>query len=163
MSQIVTSEDFKKVMSHLVSGVVVVTTKNNNSDFFGLTVSSFTSVSLDPPLVLFCISKRSNSITPITESKKFAVSILSENQEEISRKFANSSINKFKDTDYTIGNISHCPLITGASCFLECSLYSKYEAGDHYIIIGTVEKIQVSNENPPLAYYKRNYRKIRLI
>ncbi|MBP7190062.1 MAG: flavin reductase family protein [Rickettsiaceae bacterium] len=146
-------------MSHLVSGVVVVTTKNNESDFFGLTVSSFTSVSLDPHLVLFCLNKLSHSLSPILESGKFAVSILAEKQKSISQKFSNSTINKFKDTDYFLGKVSGCPMIAGANCFVECSLYQKYEAGDHYIIIGQVENIEIVKEPcHPLAYYKRHYR-----
>ena len=156
----ISSEYFKKIMSHFISGVTIISTKDHEGKFFGLTASSFASLSLDPPLILFCLSSSSKSLLPIETSKTFAVSILSEDQADISDHFAKHKIDKFTDIDYDLGSFSSCPLITGANCWIECSLYANYDGGDHRIIVGKVENLITGAEKGPLAYYNRDYRKI---
>lgn len=153
-------EYFKSALHNLVSSVTVISTSGSNGQLRGLTASSVTSVSLTPPLILFCLDSRSRSLNSIQTSKKFAISLLSEGQEDIARNFANSNINKFADTNYTIGEFSSCPLISGANYWIECSLYADYDGGDHRIIVGKVENLIAGKQKGPLAYYNRDYRKI---
>lgn len=153
-------EDFKESMRNLVSGVTIISSKGSDDKFHGLTASSLTSVSLTPPLILFCLNSKSHSISAIQTSKKFAISLLVEGQEAIARNFASSNIDKFSTTDYTIGEFSSCPLIMNANYWIECSLYAEHDGGDHRIIVGKVENLIAGKKSSPLAYYNRNYRKI---
>lgn len=155
----INSDLFKAAMSNLVSGVSIVCTKDNNN-FFGLTISSLTSLSLNPHLLLFCIKSNSLTLSALRSSKTFSVNILNEDQEDISRLFASSSKNKFDGLNFSIGKISECPILNDANSIIECSLYKEYEGGDHHIIIGLVENIILDSNKLPLAYYKRDYRKI---
>lgn len=153
-------EYFKEAMRNLVSGVTVISTRGDDGQLLGLTASSLTSVSLTPPLILFCLNSKSHSLNPIQTGKKFAISLLSEEQEDIARHFASSNINKFAEIDYTIGEFSFCPLINGANFWIECHLHADHDGGDHRIIIGKVENLIAGKQKRPLAYYNRDYRKL---
>lgn len=153
-------EYFMEIMSRFVSGVTIISTQDHEGKFFGLTASSFTSLSLDPPLILFCLNSAAKSLEPLLKSKKFAISILAEDQKDISNHFATHKTDKFSNIDYSIGPFSSCPLITGANCLIECSLYANYDGGDHRIIVGKVENLIMGASKGPLAYYNRDYRKI---
>lgn len=151
--------DFKATMRHTAAGVVVISTIDSN-EMFGFTANSFTSLSLSPPMVLFCISNNSRSLRAFHRSGKFAVSVLSSNQSEISRNFATCGINKFAEVNYTIGDKSQCPLINDAVCWFECIIKHEYDGGDHTIIIGEVEISQINNDCDPLIYHSGSYHKI---
>jgi 3-hydroxy-9,10-secoandrosta-1,3,5(10)-triene-9,17-dione monooxygenase reductase component len=153
----VSEQDFKSAMRCLVTSVTVLSTANIQGELFGLTVNSFASVSLNPPLVLFCITYKSSSLQAIRSSGTFAINILNHSQESISRHFASSGQEKFAIINYEIGSISGAPLISDANCWIECSLEKEYEGGDHAIILGRVKKVTVNNDSRPLAYYNGNY------
>ncbi|XVN43094.1 MAG: flavin reductase family protein [Candidatus Rickettsia vulgarisii] len=156
----VNSEQFKRALGHLPTGVTVIAT-NYNSKLYGLTVSSFTSVSLQPSLVLFCIDQNSSSVEAFSNNKFFAVSILADNQIDISEHFAKPQFDKFIDIEYHIGKDSNCPLIDGAVCYIECKKFNQYNAGDHIIVIGEVMNTIVDDSNKPLAYCLREYRELK--
>ncbi len=153
-------EYFKEAMSNLVSSVTAISSNGSDGQLHGLTASSVASVSLTPPLILFCLNSKSHSLSSIQTSKKFAISLLSEGQEDIARNFASSNLDKFATINYTIGEFSACPLIAGANFWIECSLYADYNGGDHRIIVGKVENLIAGTQKRPLAYYNRDYRKI---
>lgn len=155
----VSATDFRATMRHTASGVVVISTVDSG-EMFGFTANSFTSLSLTPPSVLFCLSNSSRSLSALHQSGKFGVSILSEEQENISKNFATLGIDKFANIDYLIGSESGCPLIKKAICWLECSVKHEYDGGDHRIIVGLVEAVQVNNNSDPLVYYSGNYHNI---
>lgn len=160
MARKVNSQQFKEALGHLPTGVTVVTTGYNDK-LYGLTVSSFTSVSLEPPLVLFCIDKDSSSIAAFYNSEFFAVSILADNQIDISRHFSKSQFDKFINIEYHIGSNSNCPLINRAVCHIECKKFNQYKVGDHLVIIGEVINTAVDDTNKPLVHCLRKYRELK--
>lgn len=154
------SQRFKESLSRLPTGVSIITTQYQNK-LYGFTANSFTSVSLNPPLVSFCLDKSAKSMTAFRCSKIFAVSILAENQESLSRHFAKGSDHKFLSVDYQIGQLSKCPLINGAICWIECEITYQHEGGDHIIFIGEVKVSTINNNSNPLVYFAHQYRQIK--
>jgi flavin reductase (DIM6/NTAB) family NADH-FMN oxidoreductase RutF len=156
----VDDQKFKEALGQLPTGISIIATKFDNH-LFGLTVNSFTSVSLHPPLVSFCLNKNSSSAKAFNSNNSFAVSILAENQANLSKHFASSNYNKFANIQYIIGESSDCPLIAGAICWLECNKLHKYEVGDHIVFVGEVVTAKINNDLKPLIYYARNYWQLR--
>ena len=139
------------------TGVTVVSTVNGSGEFFGLTANSFTSLSLDPPLVLFCLDYKALSFDAFRETSNFVVNVLGEDQEELSAHFARSSVDKWNGVDYEIGKTG-CPVLPDSIAVLECLTVARHEGGDHLIIIGQVERIRYDeSETKPLLYYKGRY------
>ena len=149
------ADDFRKVLGHFASGVTVITTCDIDARPTGLTASAFTSVSLDPPLVLICVDHKSQSHPTIRERGCFAVNILSADQQAISRKFASSRLDKFDGVPHSISDLK-LPLITGAIAQLECTTVSVHVEGDHTIFVGRVERAQV-DAGEPLLYFRGQY------
>ena len=147
---------FKAAMSHFASGVTVVTTEHDGKPY-GLTVASFASLSLHPPLVLVCIEKSVKSHDAIAAAQKFGVSILARNQEAVSGQFASKKVeDKFAGVAMHRGELG-VPLIDGAICTLECRVHQQLPGGDHSVFIGEVVDAQTS-EGAPLVYYRSGYR-----
>jgi 4-nitrophenol 2-monooxygenase / 4-nitrocatechol 4-monooxygenase, reductase component len=148
---------FKLAMSHFASGVTIVTTEHDGKPY-GLTVASFASLSLHPPLVLVCIEKSVKSHDALSASKKFGVSILAAEQIEISNRFASKLDDKFAGIATARGDLG-VPLIDGALCALECRIREQLPGGDHTIFIGEVVNAEV-REGAPLVYFRSGYRQI---
>ncbi|HKR63522.1 MAG TPA: flavin reductase family protein [Thermoanaerobaculia bacterium] len=148
---------FKAAMSHFASGVTIVTTEHAGTAY-GMTVASFASLSLHPPLVLVCIEKNVKSHDAIAAAGKFGVSILSDAQKEVSGRFASKSDDKFNGVPIRQGGLG-VPLIDGAICTLECNVYAKLPGGDHTIFVGEVADAQMS-DGAPLVYYRSGYREL---
>jgi 4-nitrophenol 2-monooxygenase / 4-nitrocatechol 4-monooxygenase, reductase component len=148
---------FKLAMSHFASGVTVVTTEHDGKPY-GLTVASFASLSLHPPLVLVCIEKSVKSHDALASSKKFGVSILGAEQGDISNRFASKLDDKFSGIATTRGDLG-VPLIDGALCAIECRVREQLPGGDHTIFIGEVVNAEV-REGAPLVYFRSGYRQI---
>ncbi|HYP27159.1 MAG TPA: flavin reductase family protein [Blastocatellia bacterium] len=151
----VDKEEFRRALGHFASGVTVVTSRVQDDKPHGITVSAFTSVSLVPPLILVCIDKRASLHDHLTEGSYFAVNILAEDQELISRRFASKEEDRFEGIGFTYG-VSGAPLLTGALATIECRLVHAYPGGDHSIFVGEVEATSV-NEGKPLAYFRGGY------
>lgn len=154
----ISPEEFRHALSKFASGVTVVTTKDKEGNLHGITVSAFCSVSLEPPLILVCIDKKTASHYAFGESKVFAVNILRDEQINHSNQFASPLIDKFEKIEYGEG-IEGIPVLKNALVNLECRLIDSHETGDHSIFIGQVETAIV-NEGNPLLYYHGNYRAI---
>jgi flavin reductase (DIM6/NTAB) family NADH-FMN oxidoreductase RutF len=148
---------FKEAMSRFASGVTVVTTEHEGA-LYGMTVASFASLSLRPPLVLVCIEKSVKTHDAISGTGRFGVSILASTQADVSGKFASKAEDKFSGVSIVRGE-NGLPLIDGAICTLECRVQEQFPGGDHSIYVGEVLDAKTS-EGAPLVYYRSAYREI---
>lgn len=153
-------EEFKASVGKYPTGVTIISTKYQNS-LYGFTANSFTSVSLSPSLISFCLNRTSGSIEAFKNSNNFGVSILAFDQSELSTHFASRIKDKFKDVEHYIGLLSDCPLIIDAVCWIECSKYQQIECGDHYIFIGEVKGTKILNNKSPLIYFSKAYKEMK--
>lgn len=154
----VDSADFRRALGQFAAGVTVVTTRDAKGRSLGLTVTAFSSVSLDPPLVLVCVDHRSEAHVGFRDAGLFGVSILAEGQQELSKRFAAGGAAKFKGLELPAGQTG-VPLIPGAVAHLECRVKATHEAGDHRIYVGEVLAVNVT-PGRPLLYHDRDYRKL---
>lgn len=147
----------KEVMRVYPQGVTVVTTQGDDGPK-GITVSSFTSVSLSPPLVMISISKGSALYEAFAEAEKFAVNFLADDQKSVSDRFAGRSgpNERFEGTKFKAGSTGS-PLIQGARAVIECATWKVYEGGDHTMIVGEVVAAGSLNSKRPLVYYLQQY------
>jgi len=153
---VISADEFRQVLGHFATGVTVITVRDPDGRPTGLTASAFTSVSLDPPLILVCVDHKSQSYPALIVSKTFAVNILSLDQEAVSRRFATTKIeNKFEGVPFTLSPLG-LPLIDSALAQLECATVNIHPEGDHSIFIGRVERSQ-SAAGAPLVYYRGRY------
>lgn len=125
----------------------------------GFTASAFASVSLDPPLVLICVDHKSQTFPHMLESGRFAINILHQQHEELSRRFASSRLDKFDGVAFRMGTLG-VPLIGQALGSLECRTVNAHVEGDHTIFVGRVESVHVG-EGEPLVYYRGRYHRLR--
>lgn len=153
----VTEQSFKDALSRFATGVCIVTTVGRDGAHDGLTVSSFTSVSLDPPLVLFCLGRKTDALIDEAEGGRFAINVLAEDQEEASETFASQKPDKFDRVAYAVGE-NGCPVIRGALAVLECVVAAIHDGGDHRIVVGRVERLRVLGGKPLLRYRGRYLR-----
>ena len=149
---------FRLAMSHFASGVTVVTTEHDGRPY-GMTVASFASLSLRPPLVLICIEKSVKTHDAIVAAGKFGVSMLSNKQADISSRFASKSDDKFSGIETDRGELG-IPLIAGALTTLECEVRDQLPGGDHTIFVGEVVE-SVTREGIPLLYFRSGYREMQ--
>lgn len=138
-----------------MTGVTIVTTTGPSGEPVGLTANSFTSVSIDPPLLLVCISRRSQSLSSIQRSGGFAVNILAENQRELSTRFARRAGDRFEGVNWRPGPVGG-PILDGVCGWFDCRLHDQLAAGDHVIFIGRVEGFDHTRQHP-LGYARGDY------
>lgn len=152
---------FRSVMSCFATGVTIVTTKHHH-EYYGLTVNSFASVSLDPFLILINIEKRSFTHEKILHSQSFAVNILTGKQKELSKRFARiEEINKFTGLDL-FETRTGAPIIQGSFAYLDAHVQKIIDGGDHSMFLGEVIDIGILNEHAtPLLYFRGNYTQLR--
>lgn len=155
----VSPADFRRAMSTFATGVTVITLASEDG-VHGMTANAFTSVSLDPQLVLVCVNRQARTHAHLHEKKRFGVNILSEEQQEISDHYARADRHDSL-TDLTGARFDFTqhgtPVLHGALAYLECRLHSVQEAGDHSIFIAEVEDVVV-REGRPLLYFSSGYR-----
>ena len=147
--------NLRNAFGSFLTGVTVITTLDKNGSPRGFTANSFTSVSLDPPMLLICLAKSANSFSAFKECDHFSVNVLGEGQREISGLFASKLKDKFKIAEWYSG-FADIPLISGAIASFVCIRENLVEAGDHIVLIGQV-KDYTSNSGAPLGYFKGNY------
>ena len=141
---------FRKALSCFPTGVAVATTVSANGQPRGLTISSFNSVSMNPPLILWSIGLEAACVEDFRQADRFAINILSATQVDISRKFAAAQEDRFATIDWSLSAFG-LPLIHGISASLECQIWARYPGGDHEIIVGEVCHL-IGNEKTPLLY-----------
>ncbi len=142
---------FRRALGQFPSGVTVVTTRDGSGRPHGLTVSAFCSVSLHPPLVLVCIDHRSEANAGMRESGLFAVSVLAEDQEDVSRRFAAHGRAKVESFPFVEGKHG-VPLVPGALAHVECRVRSFHDEGDHAVWVGEVRALAVHPGRPLLHH-----------
>jgi flavin reductase (DIM6/NTAB) family NADH-FMN oxidoreductase RutF len=150
-SRLVDQERFRSVMSRFASGVSIITTRNAGVDY-GLTASAVTSLSLDPPMLLICLNKASNTRDAIAEVQAFAVNILREDQSELARRFATSQPGKFEGQNISYGELG-VPLLDNMLATMECRVVEIVSGGTHSIFLAEVQTAQATAEMP-LAYFR---------
>jgi flavin reductase (DIM6/NTAB) family NADH-FMN oxidoreductase RutF len=152
------AREFRDAMGCFATGITVVTARSENGENVGCTANSFSSVSLDPPLVLWAIAKNANSYDAFIAASHFAIHVLHAGQEDMSRLFATKDIDKFTEISWTESS-SGVPLLDEYSVRFECTTEHLYDGGDHVIIVGRVHAM----DNPdaePLGFYRGKYAKI---
>ena len=154
------AREIRNVMGHFATGVTVITTKDTTGKPFGLTVNSFTSLSLNPPLVVVCVDKTVDCYSCFDESKVFAVNVLNEDQEELSRRFATKGIEKFAGIQWHMGE-NGSPLLDGVIGAIECKVTQSYEGGDHTIFLGEILTATAKGDRP-LLFFKGRYTRLPL-
>jgi flavin reductase (DIM6/NTAB) family NADH-FMN oxidoreductase RutF len=165
MSSKVDSASFRQIMGCFATGIAVATARNGSLGPFGLTINSLTSVSLEPPLLLFCLDKSAQLHDAFCRSKFFAVNMLAEGQENISRHFAdrhhhaapkNMWAKKQKE-----GPQKDCPILRGTLGWALCRKYALYKGGDHTIFVGEVVGLHKrAGTKEPLLYFHGRYREM---
>jgi flavin reductase (DIM6/NTAB) family NADH-FMN oxidoreductase RutF len=128
-----------------MTGVTVITTHDQQNNFFGFTANSFTSVSLEPPLVLVCIDNNSENIKAYINGAGFAVNVLSAHQQDLSKRFSTPTKDRFADLNWTKSDSGH-PIIDGVAAYFDCTLNQTIKAGDHTIMIGGVQSCWTSRQ-----------------
>jgi len=150
--------ELRRIMGHFATGVTVITTRDESGRPFGLTANAVTSVSLTPPLILVCVDKTADTYPYFDRSKVFAVNILSDAQEGVSRRFATTGIEKFEGIGYHRTETG-CAVLDDAVGHMDCRIVDSYDAGDHTIYMGEVLSAD-ANDVPPLLFYRGGYRKL---
>jgi len=149
---------FRRALGQFATGVTVVTTRDAAGHPLGLTVSAFCSLSLHPPLVLVCIDHRSEANAGMRESGLFAVSVLAEGQEDVSRRFAAPGRSKTEGFPFAPGK-QGLPLVPGALAHVECRVRSFHDEGDHAVWVGEVRSL-AAHPGRPLVYHAGSYRSL---
>lgn len=155
------SNRLRAIMRKWASGVSLVTTRHGDR-IHGMTVSSFASLSLDPPLVLVSLERTTRTHQMVTESETFAVAILAADQRELSDRFAGltpDDMDRFEDVDYTAA-ASGSPIPEGCLAFMECRVTAIHDAGTHSVFIGEVLTGEVLRDGTPLLYFNQSYRQV---
>ncbi|MBS4754035.1 flavin reductase family protein [Nocardioides sp. zg-ZUI104] len=152
---------FRDVLGCFASGITVITSTSGGEPV-GMTCQSFSSVSLDPPLVTFIPARSSRAWSQIQRSGRFCVNVLAADQEHVSAQMASKGVDKFAGIDWTPAEVTGAPVITGTLAHLDCTIHAVYEGGDHYIVVGKVEHLAAHPDDAPvtepLLYYRGRYR-----
>jgi len=150
--------ELRRAMGHFATGVTVITTRNEQGQPFGLTANAVSSLSLNPPLILICVDKGADTYPYFARSGVFAVNILSEPQEAVSRRFATTGIEKFEGMGYHKNQMG-CAILDDTVGHLDCRIVNSFDAGDHTIYVGEVDAVELT-EDPPLLFFRGGYRKL---
>jgi len=148
-------EDFRLVLGQFVTGVTIITAMDGDEPA-GVAANSFTSVSIDPPLVLFCVGRTSTTWPRIEAARRFAVNILGEHQEELSRLFATKGADRFGRVDWHVG-VGGSPVLHDVLAYLDCEFWAEYDGGDHIIVVGRVLDLGVTHDAGPLVFFRGEY------
>ena len=149
-------DELRQALGRFVTGVTIVTCRDETGAPVGLTANSFNALSLDPPLVLWSLRQASSTIDAFTRASHFAVNVLAADQVDLSRRFARPSSAKFDAGDWSDGQ-GGAPLLAGCVAVFECRRRSHHAAGDHVLFIGEVERIG-GTASTPLVYHGGHYR-----
>jgi len=150
---------FRTVLGHFCSGIAVITAMSAGTPV-GMTCQSFTSVSLDPPLVLFCATKTSASWAGIREAGHFCANVLGADQEELSRVFSSKAEDKFAGTGWHAG-ASGAPVLDGVLATIDCTITTIHDGGDHDIVVGRVLELN-GDSGGPLLFFRGGYGRLGL-
>lgn len=142
---------FRKALSQFATGVTIITTRLPDGRFLGLTASSFNSVSLDPPLVLWSLAQGASSLPVFTGNSHYVINVLAGDQARLAERFAQRIDNRFEGVEFDFSHTG-LPILKGVSAWFECHNRSRYPEGDHVIFVGEVERCDVL-ARPPLVFH----------
>lgn len=145
----------RTVLGHFPSGVTIVTGMRDDGPA-GFTCQSFSSLSLEPPLVLVLPGRNSTSWPRIEETGRFCVNVLAQDQGELSTTFAQSGADKFAGVSWTRSGLG-LPILEGATAWIDCTLHAVHEGGDHLIVVGAVQGLAAGTGSPPLVFHRGGY------
>ena len=145
----------RTVLGHFPSGVTIVTGMRSEGPA-GFTCQSFSSLSLDPPLIVVLPSRSSTSWPPIRDTGRFCVNVLAADQGELSTQFARSGADKFAGVSWTPSGLGS-PILSGATAWVDCTLHAVHEGGDHLIVVGAVHDLAAHTGSPPLVFHRGSY------
>jgi len=149
---------FRRACAQFATGIAVVTILDRAGVPHGMTVNSFTSVSLDPALVLICIDDRAAILPQLLAAESLAINVLAEHQSDLSSRFARKTEDRFEQLDWTMGELGS-PVLAGMLAVFECTLVQSVEAGDHHVLIAAVQFIHW-HEGRPLLYFNSRYQSL---
>jgi 3-hydroxy-9,10-secoandrosta-1,3,5(10)-triene-9,17-dione monooxygenase reductase component len=150
----ITGEAFRRVLGHLPTGVTVITT-NGVDGPVGMAANSVTSVSLEPPLVLFCPATSSTTWPSIREVGAFCINIMAGHHEELTRRFSLKGVDRFAGIVYDEGPCG--PILEDAVGWIDCVIREEHEAGDHTIVVASVSRIEAAPDSSPLVFFRGVY------
>lgn len=150
------ARDFRRALSQFPTGVTVITALDKQGEPVGVTASSFNSVSMDPPLILWSIDKGAYSLETFQETEFFAVNVLNRDQVETSNRFASRGEDKFSGIDYSAGQ-GGAPVLADYAAQFECKTWAVYEGGDHLILVGEVVGYRYNDAQSPLVFARGSY------
>ena len=150
------AEDFRAALALFATGVTIVTARTSTGDPIGLTANSFNSVSIDPPLVLWSLSRQAGSMPAFARGSHYAINILAADQRPLAERFASKDLDRFDGVSFRPGR-SGVPLLDGAAAAFECFNRSRYEEGDHVIFVGEVEACVGRPGAQPLIFHGGRY------
>jgi 3-hydroxy-9,10-secoandrosta-1,3,5(10)-triene-9,17-dione monooxygenase reductase component len=149
------SATYRTVLGHFATGVTIVTALDGDEPV-GMACNSFTSVSLDPPLVLWCAAKSSATWPRMQGAQNFAVNVLDEDGEAMSRVFATKGVDRFEAVTHHRG-ATGAPILADALAYIDCVTEAEHDAGDHVIVVGRVVELGYATEGKPLLFYRGGY------
>jgi flavin reductase (DIM6/NTAB) family NADH-FMN oxidoreductase RutF len=149
----------RDAMGCFATGVTIITAHTADGKPIGLTANSFTSVSLDPPLLLVCIANNAGSAETLRSAEHFAVNVLQIGQQPVSNLFAGKSEDRFAGTRWEVGEYG-APILPSSLGIFECKRHTLHEAGDHFLLVGQVEKASFEPRRDPLLYFRGKYRRL---
>jgi len=150
---------FRQILAHYPTGVCAVTAMGANGQPVGMTIGSFTSASLDPPLVAFFADKGSTSWSRIEAARNFCVNVLSDRQRDICKTLAARDDDKFQNIAFRLSAFG-APLITGALAQIDCELVDVHDAGDHHIALGRVHDLTLCEDGGPLVFHRGSFGRV---
>lgn len=147
---------FRNALGCFATGVTVVTTVTDAGEPVGLTANSFSSVSLDPPLVLFCLDRASHNLGAFRAAGRFAVNVLGDDQRDLSVRFSTTIGDRWDGVVWERWETG-APVLNGCLAALDCETEAIHEGGDHVIIVGRVQRLAATTDGKPLLYFRGNY------
>ena len=156
VEQSIDGATFRRVLGHYPTGVCVVTAVDPEGNPAAMVVGSFTSVSLDPPLVAFFPDRGSTSWPRIERAGRFCVNVLGSHQQDLCRRFAARGEDKFAGLDYRLST-NGSPVLDEVVAWIDCTLDAVHEAGDHYIVLGRVRELDIARADQPLLFFRGKY------
>ncbi len=156
MSKPIDAAQFRETLGHYPTGVAVVTVVDEHGQADGMVVGTFSSVSLDPPLIAFFPARNSASFTRLRTARTFCVNVLASDQEPLCRRIATVGLGKFDSVPWRPGSLGS-PILDGAVSWIECTFEDIREAGDHYIVLGRVHDLGVARSTLPLLFFQGGY------
>lgn len=153
---------FRQACGKFATGITIVTAIGQDNAPFGVTANSFSSVSLEPPLVLFCLGRDATNFSDLRNTDCFAVNVLASDQEQLSNRFARldgSEEDSFTGVSYETWDTG-CPILSGCLANFECRIENVHDAGDHVILVGRVQRFKEDPDLKPILYFSGKYREV---